>query len=217
MPHLIMKRSDIPAGKLQVLDLDPHTSNRSPAHDPPGQTKYINPVVNDIVALYTVGGVVRFQREASGLAAWFATRTQNGAVALTAAQAMADAAAVLGILNFGAAGAAGALDLATVNGAITGTLTAPLLTEMLEVLAGREYRVPRDTQVEAAGAFAVLPAVGAAGGPEMGTFRKTYVTSHLQLSFQGGSISKFRAADFEYLQVQGQALVVYNDDGTLYA
>ena len=47
MPYIIMKRDDIPAATLQVLDLDPNTSLRNLTLDVPGQTKYVNPVRND--------------------------------------------------------------------------------------------------------------------------------------------------------------------------
>ena len=49
MPYIIMKRDDIPAATLQVLDLDPNTSLRNLTLDVPGQTKYVNPVQNDDV------------------------------------------------------------------------------------------------------------------------------------------------------------------------
>ncbi len=213
MPYLVLKRSDIPAGKLQVLDLDPYTSNRSPSIDPPGQTKYVNPVQNDTVAL-TGAGTITFHREAKGLAAWLATKIDNGGVALTAAQANADATAILALLDFGGAGAAGALDVASVTAAITGTMTTALLPEMMEVIAGREYFVPAGVQVETGGVFAV--AAGSKGAPTWGSFRHTYDTSDLTLSFHTGAISKFRSADFLYADTLGQAMVVYNDDGTLY-
>lgn len=50
MPYICLTRSDIPDGVVQVLDLSPNTSLRSDL-DPPGQTKYVNRVVNDPVRL----------------------------------------------------------------------------------------------------------------------------------------------------------------------
>lgn len=72
MPHIVLKRSDIPASTLQVLDLQPNSSQRLPTVDPPGQTRYVNPVVNDPVVAR--GATPRFvYRQIQGLAAWFAT------------------------------------------------------------------------------------------------------------------------------------------------
>lgn len=72
MPHIVLKRSDIPAGTLQVLDLLPNSSQRNPAVDAPGQTRYVNPVLND--AVVARGTTPRFlYRQAQGLAAWIIT------------------------------------------------------------------------------------------------------------------------------------------------
>lgn len=81
MPYIIMKRNDIPAGILQVLDLDPNTSQRNYTIDPPGQTKYVNPVQNDVVATRQPGGggtPIYMHREARGLAAYLITNVGDG-------------------------------------------------------------------------------------------------------------------------------------------
>lgn len=83
MPYIIMKRSDIPDGTLQVLDLDPNTSLRNYTLDVPGQTKYVNSVFNETVVTLGAGPVTSF-RTYSGLSAWFLARTNDGtAVAAT--------------------------------------------------------------------------------------------------------------------------------------
>lgn len=72
MPHIVLKRSDIPAGTLQVLDLQPNSSQRNPTIDVPGQTRYVNPVANDLVVAR--GTTPRFvYRQIQGLAAWIIT------------------------------------------------------------------------------------------------------------------------------------------------
>jgi len=84
MPYIIMKRSDIPGATLQVLDLDPNTSLRNLTLDVPGQTKYVNPVVNETVVAYIPTGMERTVfRDVQGLAAWFFTNVPD--VAGTAA------------------------------------------------------------------------------------------------------------------------------------
>ena len=69
------------------------------------------------------------------------------------------------------------------------------------------------------GAFSVDPAVGAPGGPEFGDFRATFETGALTISFAQGHLSGFLRNDFQYQGVggsDGQAVVVLNDDGTLF-
>jgi hypothetical protein len=87
MPYIIMKRDDVPAATLQVLDLDPNTSLRNYTLDVPGQTKYINPAQNETVVGFipTAMELTTF-RDARGLAAWFITNAPSGGgVAATAA------------------------------------------------------------------------------------------------------------------------------------
>lgn len=81
MPYIILKRSDIPVGTLQVLDLTPNTSQRNLTIDPPGQTKYVDPVINETVVTHQPAGggtTTRMYREADGLAAWIITNLNDG-------------------------------------------------------------------------------------------------------------------------------------------
>lgn len=77
MPYIIMKRDDVPDGTLQVLDMEPNTSQRNYTLDAPGQTKYVNAVVNEPVVTLGAGPITLF-REAEGLSAWFLTRVDDG-------------------------------------------------------------------------------------------------------------------------------------------
>ena len=342
MPYVIMKRDDIPAGVLQVLDLVPNTSQHNQIYEAVPQTKYVRAVQNEAATLLTNGGVITFATETRGLIAWlltnvddgtgvaatgtittivqanlldnetftisdgttstvfafhvtgayapvvgevevdvtaavtandvrdaiitavqgvasfFVTATSGGAStvtltndnvgtagnvvvtdtvvdagfthtgmaggvdadALTAAEASTDADDILGLLNFGAAGAAGVLDLAAINGALsTGQITAGQVTDILDILAGREYLVPAGVQVQAASAFVVSPAIDATGGPAFvaGTLRNLYATDSLTISFYEGALSKYTSSSFSYGGVSGVALAVYENDGTLFA
>lgn len=67
MPYICMATTNIPDGTLQVLDLQPNTSQRIPAIDPPGQTKYINRAENEPVALITSGTTAVINKTAAGL------------------------------------------------------------------------------------------------------------------------------------------------------
>lgn len=222
MPHIILKRSDIPAGTLQVLDLDPNVSQRNLIYDPPGQTKYVDPVQRALPQVSNAAGVITLANEVSGLEAWFlANVADGGGASLTPAECVTDADDVLTLLAFGdVTTAAGALTLAAINGALTtGALGAPQLQGLLDVLSGQTFTIPRGAQVEAGGTLDVAPAIGAEGGPSYGAIRRTYDTSSLTLSFNTGMLAGFVDAGFEYAGVggaQGEAVAVYNDDGTLF-
>jgi hypothetical protein len=205
----------------------------------------INLVVNGLSTLVTAaapgGGVCSVTADQDGTAGnSIATTVVSGgdltaagatlaggvdANALTAADANTNAANVLTLLGFGdLAATASALDLATVNGALaTGTLTVAQHRQMLDILAGREYVAPRGVQVDSDGTtFDVQPAVGAVGGPDFvaGSLRPLFNNDGLPLSFVEGQLSVFRDNSFDYAGVagnpNGEAVVVYNDDGSLY-
>jgi hypothetical protein len=134
--------------------------------------------------------------------------------ALTVAEATQDATDILGVLNYGAAGAAGALTFTAINAALTtGGITQAQLPDVLEILAGRTYTVPAGTILEAAGAF-LQP--GAATMFTADT-RHTYLTSALRISLMEGRLALAIGATFTYGGTTGAALAVYNDDGSLMA
>ena len=143
---------------------------------------------------------------------------------LTAAEAETGADEVLALLGFGdLTSPAGVLDLAAINGALTtGAITALQLPSVLSILAGREYFLPNGTQVDSDGStFLVDPAVGSADGPRFieGTLRDIYDTSALTLSVNTGHLEKLLANGYTINGVggtNGEAVAVYNDDGTLF-
>lgn len=222
MPHIILKRSDIPAGTLQVLDLDPNESQRNLIYDPPGQTKYVDPVQRATPQVDTIAGDIIIRNEISGLEAWFITNVADGGGAsLTPAEAVTNADDVLGLLAFGdLTSAAGVLTVAAINGALTtGAIVGGQLQALLDVLAGQEYTVPAGVQIETGGALAVDPAIGADGGPFFGPIRRVFDTSSLTLSVNTGVLSGYLDNGFLYQGVggtNGEAVAVYNDDGTLF-
>lgn len=346
MPYIVMKRSDIPNGTLQVLDLDPNESQRNLVTDPPGQTKYVNAVQNDTVVTSGTAPIV-MHREARGLAAWLITNvnlgngdfasgtftidvadadpgdtvtvnatavdgpsvvftfvngtptapnevqrdggdhevtaanlanainnpdnglnpyvsaaaatnvvtvtavsegTASNAIALsddsgaittvdmaggvdadplTAVNANTAATAILNTrVRFGdLENPALVVDSDALEAAIPGTyeLSAEQVREILDILAGRHYVVPKGTQVAVdATHWAVSPAVGTAGGPHFveGTLRQVFETGSLKLSVAMGQLEAFLDQGFVYKGVagdpHGEAVVVYDDDGTLY-
>lgn len=214
MPYICMTRTDIPNGVLQILDLYPNTSHRNGMSDPKGQTKYVNRLQNDTVALTGTATSDEYR----GLAAYYLDAVADGTDggALTAAEANAAATATVALLNAGSA-----VDLTAVDGLLntvrastelTGTGSVGSLADVLKILAGAEYVLPVGTAADpAAAAFK-----GAlAGAFTDGQFRHTYESFALNISIGEGVLSQLTASTFSYGDVTGRAVVVYADDGTV--
>jgi hypothetical protein len=107
-----MKRTDIPNGVLQVLDLQPNVSQRNGSIDPPGQTKYVNRPQNDTLAALAANLTVA---EYKGIAAYLIDHVEDNVanVAITVGVANASANAIVALLNAGSA-----LTLAAINNAL---------------------------------------------------------------------------------------------------
>lgn len=218
MPFICKIRDDIPDGILQVLDLEPNTSQRSLIYDPPGQTKYVNAAVSESVVLAGAGPIT-VQADASGLAAYLIDHIENtgsAGEALTSAEADTIAAALIARVATGAA-----MEVADVNAVIQATVggsgigignSTATLTGILRVLAGGSYLLPAGSQVEDGGnAFDTT----VSGVFVEGTYRETYDTGSLTISLGEGDLATFTDAAFVYQDLAGAACVVYADDGTL--
>jgi len=75
MPYICLARSDIPDGTVQVLDLQPNSSLRLPAYDPPGQTRYLKRPTIDAVNFNPNGTL---DRDVYGLAAYLIDHVEVG-------------------------------------------------------------------------------------------------------------------------------------------
>jgi len=147
-----------------------------------------------------------------------------GPVATADANGGADA--VLALFAFGdLTAAAGTLTLGDINGALLGgaAITAAQLPDVLNLLAGAKYEVPRGVQIaDGGGVWNVQPAVGAVDGPGFveASNRALFLNDGLPLSFVIGELAAYRDSAFVYAGVagdpNGEAVVVYNDDGTLF-
>jgi len=171
--YIVLARNDLDDNLLQVLDLEPNTSQRSDL-DPPGQTHYetfylidgINlPVQTAVAANITIDG------DNYGLSSYLIDRVENtggAGAALTAAEALQISGLIEGAVALGAG-----LTLAEINVMINtpagvagsdldGTLGDSIGTveEILRILAGERYKMPNGVEVETGGgAF-----VGTIGG-----------------------------------------------------
>lgn len=214
MPYICMRRADIPNGILQVLDLSPNSSLRNSIYDPPGQTKYVDRLQNETVAVVATVTPASYK----GLAAYLLDNVAAGTTgfALSAANANAMALAIVtNILNAGTAAT-----LATINTQLAGVVGSTALAaggsigtvaEVLKVLAGAEYVVPAGTAANAAATFKGVKA----GAFVPSKYKATYAGLALSASSGEGALSKMKASTFEYGGTFGAAVVVYDDTGAL--
>jgi len=213
MPFIAMRRTDIPNGVLQVLDLWPNTSLRNQIYDPIGQTKYINRLQNDtLLALSANVTTATFV----GLGAYLIDHVIKNSTNTTISVANANTVAgnIISAVNAGTT-----LTLATINGfiqAATGDVTSSLtaggsngtLADVLKICGGAIYTLPAGSLV---GGLAAPANLGS-----LGSYLPTYDTGALAISFGSGSLAQFTSASFDYLGTTGAALVVYADDGSVY-
>lgn len=211
--YICMSRTDIPAGAIQVLDLQPNSSQRNASIDPPGQTKYVNRLQNETLAALAANRTVAAYK---GVAAYLIDHVINGVGGrtITVAQANTAAVAIVALVNAGTA-----LTLAVVNPilAVAGAGTTlnedpsnGTLPDLLKIVAGASYTLPSGSLV------GNLVAGAALGSFAAGQYRNTYDTGAFQISFGEGHLSKFCATDFVYAEVAGAALVCYANDGSVY-
>ena len=140
---LVMLRTDIPDGVLQVVDLWPNTSSKNYIYPPGlGQTGYIHNIpAPSIDANVAAGPPVAAVADLTGLAAYLIgnidTTAAPGSAVFTGAEADTAAGAIVT-----AAQAGGPVDLATVDGilaavvagtSLTGGGSTGVLTELLSV------------------------------------------------------------------------------------
>ena len=213
--YICMKRTDIPNGVLQVLDLQPNVSQRNGSIDPPGQTKYVNRLQNDTLVLSGNDTAAQYEGFAAYLIDHVVKNSAN--VPITAAVANLIAGDLVAVVNAGTA-----LSLAVIDPSIqarTGDVTSGLtaggsngtVADILKIAAGAEYVLPAGTTV-----ITGLNAPVNAGAFTDGQYRNTYDTGAFQISFGEGMIAGFMGASFEYDGTTGAALVCYTNTGALY-
>ena len=219
MPYICLIRSDIPDQTIQVLDLKPNSSQRSYIYDPPGQTKYVNRVESDTVVTRAPGAVIT-EAEYKGLAAYLIDRiedTPNGD-ALTATEANTIATALIARLDSGVP-----MTLVDVNTVISATVAGSgiglgnstgTLADILLILAGGKYVLPADTTVDTDGSTFNTTVSGAF---VTASFRHSYDSGAFRISFMEGELFEFTSASFSYQELAGAALLILDDDGSLYA
>ena len=224
MPFILMRRTDIPNGVLQVDELKPNDSQRNYTLDPPGQSGYVRNIPNaDLVVTAQPGGggtPIVMVRDACGLAAYLIDNVEDsGGAALTAAVANLATAFIVNRAQQGAS-----LQLADVNqelvdaGATAGTgletgASTGSLQELLTIMSGAKYQLPAGAVVDTDGStfnttvngfFATTPGV-----------KTILATGAFNISNGAGDLFNMKRADFEYNGVLGPAVLVLDDDGTV--
>jgi hypothetical protein len=221
MPYIIMRRTDIPNGVLQVDDLKPNDSQRNYTLDPPGQSGYVRDIPTEVPVLTTGAGPILTVRDSCGLGSYFVDNVEDFPAGTGLTAAVGNAAAVLVI---GRAEGGLSLTLADVNAALIaagagattdleGNASTGLLTEVLSILSGAKYQLPAGSEVALAAAafnparqgfFATLPGV-----------KNILATGAFNVSNGAGDLFNYKRADFEYNGVIGPALTVLADNGAV--
>jgi len=227
--YICRVRTDLPAGAVQITDLQPNTSQRSYVYQPVGQSGYCPPLYQDDTVAGNVAANVT-TTALNGLAAWVVDTIEDtgGNVGITAADADSVADNIFAAAQAAISGGTN-LDTSAVNTAIQLTVGASgiglgnsvgTLLEVLRILSGEVYTVPAGTTVNGAAVYK-----GSADGAfsdsdsEARGFRKIFSTGALQISCGAGVLNGLGASTFSYYvsgaAVTGAAVAVFAADGTL--
>jgi len=218
---LIMRRTDIPDGVLQVVDLWPNTSSKNYIYPPGlGQTGYVHNIPTPVIAgSVAAGPPVAATADLTGVAAYLIgnidTTAGAGSPPFTGAQAAAAAAGLVAIAQAGTVLNLAAVDAvlaAVVAGtSLTGGGSTGVLTELLSVMAGAGYEITSGTAIsDGAGNFA-----GRVGAFVPGVYKQLYDTGYFLLSSWNGNISLMEGPNFTYGGVTGAAITTYSATGTI--
>jgi hypothetical protein len=223
---LIMRRTDIPSGTLQVVDLWPNTSSKNYAIDPGlGQTGYLHNIPVQLMdGNVAAGPPVVALTDLSGVGAYLIGNIDTGAAPGAPFTGLEADTAVGGLVSAVLGGTA--LDLTAVDailGAVvagttlTGGGSTGVLSELLSVLAGNVYQIPSGTDLsDGGGLFA-----GRVGDFVTGTYTPLYDIGRFKVSNLNGNISLLKSASFTYdnalgVPTAGAAVGVYDETGTVF-
>ena len=240
--YVNLARADVPPGILQLLDLDPNTSQPHGVIDPPGQTRYVSfPMENDVIHVVSSGGggaTKTTYQTTWGLATYLMDKVNGGGLgagpnfpALTPTQART---AALALQTRAASGLA--LTLTDINAVLAAVLAATALTtggsvgtveEVLRILAGERFYLPAGTVVQLVGppiawqgshgAFVGIDGTSAITLHNPPRIRNLVISGALYASIANGHIYELTQATYTYLGVTGRAITVYDVSGNVLA
>lgn len=127
---------------------------------------------------------------------------------LTAAEASTDADDLIAVVAAGTALTKGAINTALT----TGVITEDQVSEILDVLAGRNFELPAASNI----GTAQFASAGAFDDTEI-PFRRLYATGAFRSSWESGRLSLARAAAFSYGGVTGAAVSIYTNEGLVFS
>lgn len=219
---LIMRRTDIPDGVLQVVDLWPNTSSKNYIYPPGlGQTGYVHNIPDDAAtAVVGAGPTFTVSADLTGVAAYLLGNIDTGAGAggapFTGAEADAATAGLVAIAQAGTVLDAAAVD-AVLAGVVAGTSlsgggSTGVLSELLSVMAGAGYQLDAGTDLAAGG----VKVAAQQGAFLEGVYKQLYDIGQFKCSNLNGNVSLLKSANFDYDGTMGAAVTVYAADGTLY-
>jgi len=223
MPYIIMRRTDIPDGVLQVIDLKPNTSQRSLIYDPgDGQSGYVRNIPDSqVVATVAPVAAILTVQDYCGLAAYLIDNVEDsGGAALTAAVANASADSMIAKAQAGTDLTPAEVNLSlTANGVadatagttLEGAGSTALFDELMSLLQGSKYLLPGGSTVDTDGSTF--------NPTRQGSFsflaRTYYPTGAFNISNGDGNLADYKAATFEYEGTFAAAIVVYDDAGSV--
>jgi hypothetical protein len=228
-----MQRADIPEGVLQVIDLVPNNSTKNNILEPAeGQSGYVRQPSNEACGTTNPAASQEITSNTfTGLSVYLLDNIEDsGGAAITAVQANDAATAIIALVRAGSVVDETAVDAELITaGATAGTgLTAGASTgtiqDVLLILSGRSYVVPEGAEMQDAGGSFSAVRKGAFDTTE--PFVPLLATGALNVSVGGGKLFGYLRTDFLYegpltasvgpADGLGAAVVVYNDDGTLF-
>lgn len=226
--YITLKRTDIPNGTMIIRDLWPNPSQYNPVIDPlPQGPFYLSNVSNGSVTVVVNGEVRTLKKASTGLTAYLLA-TMNGVSngvadfnSLTQAEATSIATAIIERMQDGLK--LEDTDIETLAQAVQADVDLAESTisvaNILAILSGAVFTLPAGHQIQQAGAgtgvFTSLSVNNQAQYFVSDTHQRL-VTSDLAVSSAEGALSVMLTDAFTYKGIEAQAVVIYNDDGTLY-
>lgn len=172
--YIALARGDIDDNMLQILDLQPNSSQRNSVYDGAGQTGYMAwTPQHDVVVTAVPVANTQMVADSYGLAAYLVDNVEdndNANIILTDARANAIATGILNAVVAGTAVTLAAIDalIATATGGATSGLATADSTgtveQVLRILGGEVYKVAAAATLSGAAAAFVGPVHVPAGG-----------------------------------------------------
>lgn len=162
-------------------------------------------------------GVMPITPSAAGRTVVSADALTKAMATWTSAQLNDAAAAIQALVDSGAA-----MTTVAINAAINGIAgvsgvsitTSGSLQDVLEIVSGRAYVVTVPVTKNPTGTNWIVTGTG--GFNALQPYLHNYTTDSMLISVGEGALSLMMGASFTYLGTEGPAVVVYNDDGTVF-